>query len=211
MRQWIEAILRNAQLLQLRLDHLMAAVRNDSSDVQLIELPPLLQESVQLFMKGQPAGQRRIDVQTTCDRDVPPVRVDAGRLMQVLFSSARKRSAGAVESPVEAGKILLRASTAVEDGRRCVTLDVIDNGPGVPEAYINRVFEPFFTTRKEGTGYGLYLAAEILKEQSGRLTGAQQSRAAEPRLQSGFLRTRIRAESQLKSAGLFNVRTPLFF
>ena len=58
----------------------------------------------------------------------------------------------------------------MEDGRRSVTVDVIDDGPGVPEAYIDRVFEPFFTTREEGTGYGLYLAAEILKEQSGRLT-----------------------------------------
>ena len=45
-----------------------------------------------------------------------------------------------------------------------------DDGPGVPKAYINRIFEPFFTTREEGTGYGLYLASEILKEQSGRIT-----------------------------------------
>ena len=49
-------------------------------------------------------------------------------------------------------------------------VDVVDDGPGVPEAYIDRVFEPFFTTREDGTGYGLYLAAEILKEQSGRLS-----------------------------------------
>jgi signal transduction histidine kinase len=167
--QWIEAILRNTQLLQLRLDHLMAAVRNGSSDIQLTELPPLLQESAQLFMKGQPAGHRKIEVQTTCDQDVPPVRVDAGRLMQVLFSLLGNAQQ-ALSSAGQGGKILLRAGTAVEEGRRCVTLDVIDNGPGVPEAYINRVFEPFFTTREEGTGYGLYLAAEILKEQSGRLT-----------------------------------------
>src|SRR5262245_25993988 len=48
-RQWVEAILRNAQLLQLRLDHLMAAVRNSSSEVQLIDLPSLLEESARLF------------------------------------------------------------------------------------------------------------------------------------------------------------------
>ena len=49
-------------------------------------------------------------------------------------------------------------------------MDIVDNGPGVPEAFIDRVFEPFFTTRDDGTGYGLYLAAELIKEQSGRLT-----------------------------------------
>jgi signal transduction histidine kinase len=167
--QWTDAILRNAQLLQLRLDHLMAAVRNGPSDVQLIELPSLLLESAQLFMKGQPAGHRKIEVQTACDHDVPPIRVDAGRLMQVLFSLLGNAQQ-ALSSSGRGGNILLRARTVLEDGRRLVTLEVIDDGPGVPEAYINRIFEPFFTTRKEGTGYGLYLAAEILKEQSGRLT-----------------------------------------
>jgi signal transduction histidine kinase len=167
--QWIEAILRNAQVLQLRLEHLMAAVRNGSTDVQLIDLPPLLQESAQLFMKGQPAGHRKIEVETACGHDVPPIRVDAGRLMQVLFSLLGNAQQ-ALSGSGHGGKIVLRAGTVVDDGRRSVTVDVIDDGPGVPEAYINRVFEPFFTTRKEGTGYGLYLAAEILKEQSGRLT-----------------------------------------
>ena len=167
--QWVDAILRNAQLLQLRLDHLMAAVRNGSSDVQLIELPALLQESAQLFTKGQPASQRKIEVCTACDKDVPQIRVDAGRLMQVLFNLLGNAQQ-ALSSAGHGGKIVVRAGTVVDAGRRSVTIDVIDDGPGVPEAYINRVFEPFFTTREEGTGYGLYLAAEILKEQSGRLT-----------------------------------------
>jgi signal transduction histidine kinase len=167
--QWVDAILRNAQLLQLRLDHLMAAVRNGSSDVQLIDLSGLLQESAQLFTKGQPASQRKIEVCTACDQEVPQIRVDAGRLMQVLFNLLGNAQQ-ALSTAGHGGKILVRAGTVVEDGRRSVTIDVIDDGPGVPEAYINRVFEPFFTTREEGTGYGLYLAAEILKEQSGRLT-----------------------------------------
>ena len=57
-----------------------------------------------------------------------------------------------------------------EDGRQWVAVDVVDDGPGVPEIYLDRIFEPFFTTREGGTGYGLYLSSEILKEQSGRLT-----------------------------------------
>ena len=95
--QWVDAILRNAQLLQLRLDHLMAAVRNGSSDVQLIELPPLLQESAQLFVKGLPAGQRRIEVQ---HRLRPGRAPDSGRPRPVdagVVQLARKRSAGALE------------------------------------------------------------------------------------------------------------------
>src|SRR5262249_32852915 len=152
-RQWVEAILRNAQLLQHRLDHLMAAVRNSSSDVQMIDLPALLKESAQLFIKGLPASQRHIQVHTACEETMPPIRTDPGRLMQVLFSllgNAQQAVSGRTQ-----GRILLQASTVRSEGRRLVTVDVIDNGPGVPEAYIDRVFEPFFTTRDDGTGYGL--------------------------------------------------------
>jgi signal transduction histidine kinase len=166
--QWIDAILRNAQVLQLRLDHLMAAVRNGSSEVQLTDLPPLLQESAQLFIKGLPTSQRKIQVRTACDDSVPPVRVDPGRLMQVLFNLLGNAQQ-AMSSSGRGGQILLKAAAVEDDGRRSVTIDVVDDGPGVPEPYLNRVFEPFFTTREDGTGYGLYLAAEILKEQSGHL------------------------------------------
>jgi signal transduction histidine kinase len=167
--QWVDAILRNSQLLQLRLDHLMAAVRNNSADVQLIDLPSLLEESAQLFLKGLPESQRSIQVHTHCPADVPPIRMDPGRLMQVLFSLLGNAQQ-ALSSSKTRGQIVLNACAAIEDGRPLVRVDVVDNGPGVPEAFINRVFEPFFTTREEGTGYGLYLASEILREQSGRLT-----------------------------------------
>ncbi len=167
--EWIDAIVRNSQLLQIRLDHLLAAVRNSSSDVQLIDLPALLRESAQLFVKGLPAADFKIQVQTACDEPIPQVQVDPGRLMQVLFNLIGNAQQALV-SAGRGGCILLRTGTAEEDGRQLVVIDVVDDGPGIPEAYIDRIFEPFFTTREDGTGYGLYLASEILKEQSGRLS-----------------------------------------
>jgi signal transduction histidine kinase len=167
--QWIDAILRNSQLLQLRLDHLVATVRNSSSNPQDIELPPLLRESVQLFLKGLHPGCRKIDVEVACDDHVPTVRIDPGRLMQVLFNLLGNAQQ-ALERLDQAGHIVLRAGTVQEDGKWWVIVDIVDDGPGVPGAFIDRIFEPFFTTRDDGTGYGLYLAAELVKEQSGRLT-----------------------------------------
>jgi signal transduction histidine kinase len=167
--QWIDAILRNSQLLQIRLDHLVATVRNSSSQAQDIELTPVLGESVQLFLKGLPPGDRKIQIEVACDGQVPRVRIDPGRLMQVLFNllSNAQQALSRLDRP---GRIVLRTGIAEEQGNRWVVVDMVDNGPGVPEAYIDRIFEPFFTTREDGTGYGLYLAAELLKEQGGRLT-----------------------------------------
>ncbi len=169
--QWIDAILRNTELLQLRLDHLVSTVRNSSSAAESVELPPLLRETIQLFLKGVPPGNRRIQIETVCDAPIAPVRVDPGRLVQVLFNLLN--NAQQALAPLDrVGRIIVRLGMALEEDNRWVVVDVIDDGPGISADFIDRIFEPFFTTREGGTGYGLYLAAELIKEQSGRLTVA---------------------------------------
>jgi signal transduction histidine kinase len=174
--QWIDAILRNSQLLQLRLDHLVATVRNSSSRPQDIELRPVLIEAVQLFLKGLHPGCRAIEVDVACVDSIPTVRIDPGRLMQVLFNLLGNAQQ-ALAALDRSGHIVVRAGTVEAEGKRWVVVDIVDDGPGVPGAFIDRIFEPFFTTRDDGTGYGLYLAAELVKEQSGRLTVRNNSEA----------------------------------
>jgi signal transduction histidine kinase len=167
--QWVEAILRNSHLLQLRLDHLMAAVRNRSSEVQVIDLPALLRESADLFVKGLSPTDRKIEIELECNPLTPRIRVDAGRLMQVFFN-LMSNAQQAVSSSNVGGRIVVRTATSQDQGGRWVLVEVVDDGPGVPDEYLDRLFDPFFTTKENGTGYGLYLAAEILKEQAGRLS-----------------------------------------
>ncbi len=170
-REWVESILRNSQLLQLRLDHLVATIRNTSSEPQVIELLPLLRESAELFVKGLSPAERRIKVETECDGTVPKVKVDPGRLMQVVLNLLNNAHQALAISG-RGTKITQRVRRARSDGQEWVVADIVDDGPGIPEPYLDRVFEPFFTTREDGTGYGLHLASEILREQSGRLTVA---------------------------------------
>jgi signal transduction histidine kinase len=170
-REWVESILRNSQLLQLRLDHLVATIRNASSEPQVIELLPLLRESAELFVKGLSPAERRIKVETECDGTVPKVKVDPGRLMQVVLNLLNNAHQALAISG-RGAKIVQRVRRARSDGQEWVVADIVDDGPGIPEPYLDRVFEPFFTTREDGTGYGLHLASEILREQSGRLTVA---------------------------------------
>jgi signal transduction histidine kinase len=132
-------------------------------------LAPLLRESVQLFLKGVRPEHRMLDIEIACGGDVPSVRIDPGRLMQVLFNLL-SNAQQALAPRNEPGRIVVRAGAVEDEGKRWSIVEIADNGPGIPEAFIDRVFEPFFTTRDDGTGYGLYLAAELLKEQSGKLT-----------------------------------------
>lgn len=166
--QWVETIVRNCQILQLRLDHLMATVRGGSTKIELVDLNELAAETTELFKRGLSPSERGVEVETQLRAAQPRARCDAGRLMQVLLNllnNARQ----AILSTRRSGKVLVQTDTVVYEGRRWLVLDVADDGPGIPEPFLERIFEPFFTTRSDGTGYGLYLASEILKEQKGRL------------------------------------------
>jgi len=167
--QWIEAILRNSHVLQLRLDHLMATVRNSSSNVHPVDLSSLVSEAAALFVKGTPPSERKIEVLTDTDPAAPRARGDAGRLIQVLLNllnNARQ----SILSNTGQGKISVRSGRVQDQEHRWVTVEVEDDGPGIPEPYLDRLFEPFFTTREGGTGFGLYFASVILKEHGGQLT-----------------------------------------
>ena len=168
-RQWVDPILRNAQLLQLRLEHLMATVRSGPSQARMLELNPLIHETTELFLKGTDprAGQVKIDAGGS-----PEVQVvaDAGRLMQVLLSVLGNAHEAILAAHPAGGRIAVHTRLAHADGRDWAVIEIADNGPGVPEELMERIFEPFFTTKETGTGYGLYMASEILREQGGRLS-----------------------------------------
>jgi len=53
--------------------------------------------------------------------------------------------------------------------RQAAVIDVIDEGPGIPDEYVAQVFSPFFTTREKGTGLGLAIASRIVMEHHGTL------------------------------------------
>jgi two-component system sensor histidine kinase PilS (NtrC family) len=63
----------------------------------------------------------------------------------------------------------VRIEARVAGAAQTVELHVIDDGPGIPEAQRNQVFEPFFTTHGAGTGLGLYIARELCEASGARL------------------------------------------
>ena len=69
--QWIDPILKSAQLLQVRLEHLMATVRSGPTACERIELGPLVRESTELFWKGTDPRGKRVRIETSC-ADGPP-------------------------------------------------------------------------------------------------------------------------------------------
>lgn len=169
---WIEPILRNTLVLQRRLEHLMATVRSGPPLLTRQDLTILVREAADLFLHSLDPHQARIKLMTEFSPNLPAIMADGGRVIQVfinLFRNALDALAGAAHE----GQILVRAEPCEgESERAAVKISVTDNGPGIPPVFLNRITEPFFTTKPQGTGYGLYLASEIIREHGDRLSVA---------------------------------------
>ena len=172
--QWVDPILRNTLRLQVRLEHLMATVRGGPAVVETVDPAPVVREVADLFLKGTDPRGCRVAVEVHVAEGLPPARTDPGRLFQVLFNLLGNAHEAIVASHTQ-GRIIVNLDKAHDQGRAWTRIDVIDDGPGIPEAILDRIFEPFFTTKDGGSGLGLYLSRESLKEQDSRLTVCNRS------------------------------------
>ncbi|PIY90655.1 MAG: hypothetical protein COY74_00250, partial [Nitrosopumilales archaeon CG_4_10_14_0_8_um_filter_34_8] len=57
-----------------------------------------------------------------------------------------------------------------QENGNCVTIDIIDSGPGIKENNINKIFEPLYTTKQTGTGLGLVSCKNIIEQHGGKLS-----------------------------------------
>jgi two-component system NtrC family sensor kinase len=108
---------------------------------------------------------QKVGVQVKLDlpASLPPVHGNAGKLQQVflnLFLNAR--------DAMESGGVLSVHAWAEDSGAR---IDVSDTGHGIPSEYIQRIYDPFFTTKaaRKGTGMGLAVTYGIIQEHKGSI------------------------------------------
>ncbi|MFK7985062.1 MAG: ATP-binding protein [Sandaracinaceae bacterium] len=96
------------------------------------------------------------------------VSCDEARLVQVLLNLIVNAAQALPQGLRDQHLVAVRAESDGEEA----TLEVEDNGPGIPEALLARVREPFFTTKPvgEGTGLGLALSERIVRDSRGTLT-----------------------------------------
>ncbi len=112
------------------------------------------------FIKGEFLGAS-IEVKHEPDAQVALVRADEGQLRQAFLNLLRN----SIESMPAGGT--LTVSTEQSDGR--VRVRITDTGEGIDQDCLDRIFDPFFSTREGGTGLGLSLTQQIVAEHGGSI------------------------------------------
>lgn len=108
---------------------------------------------------------RGVELRAEFAEDVPPVRVDDAQMRQALLNLVRN-AAEAVEE-IGGGRVVVE--TRYVAGEERVEISVSDTGPGIAEEVVPQLFEPFFSTKQGGTGLGLALTHQIIREHGGAL------------------------------------------
>ena len=122
-------------------------------------------EEVLAFVAGD-LRRRGISVDTRLGTGLPEITANRVQLQQVLLNLIAN-AVDAMVSVTNRDRVLKVTSATQYPSSVLITIE--DSGPGVESENIERIFEPFYTTKSGGTGMGLSICRSIVQEHGGRL------------------------------------------
>lgn len=161
---------RRLEIANFEIDHLEKILQDifDYSRVLRLNLSKedvneVLEKS--LLMVQDRLEEKKVVITRNYDRKLPRIALDRVRMLQVFTNLYLN----AIEALAPGGK--LRVSTGLDHREKQKSLRVTfsDNGTGILPAHQSSIFEPFYTTRSDGTGLGLTIVKKIVEQHDGRI------------------------------------------
>jgi len=167
-----DAMLGELALLVKNINHVKMIVGMQQSYAiaggmeEAVSLPELIDDALRLNL----ASFEKYGIEIVRDfAEMPVVRLDKQKLLQILVNLLTNAKDAVVEGRESDRRIEIRIAGPI-DGR--VRIEVADNGVGIPEEDLTRVFSHGFTTKPHGHGFGLHTSANAAREMHGQLTAA---------------------------------------
>ncbi|PKL38027.1 MAG: hypothetical protein CVV44_12730 [Spirochaetae bacterium HGW-Spirochaetae-1] len=153
-----QTIIEEVNVLKNILSEFTKFARLPDMKREWVILKPVIENSVMFF-----SGHEKISFSVSVDEDVPPVFIDKDLIRQALNNIIQN----AIQAMNNEGAIDIHAKCTHEGFSSMVLVSVCDNGTGVSEEDLMRIFMPGFTRKKSGTGLGLSIVEKIIIEHGG--------------------------------------------
>lgn len=144
------------------LKDLLVALRPVKVDRNSEDLNAVLRDSRSALVDF--ARDQGVEIELDLHEDLPPIPIDRRKVTQAVISLLTN----AVEASPRGGTVTIRSAPG-KSGDDNVEIMVEDEGPGIPPEEREKVFNPDFTTKKNGTGWGLSLSQRIVFGHHGRI------------------------------------------
>jgi len=126
------------------------------------QIPSVLDRALKVASERWP--EAKVEVSRRYSGNLPEMIIDPDLCEQAFANLVLN----AYEAMTDAGgRLTVRGAAANSDGRRGVEVGIEDTGPGIPPELHGQIFNPFFTTKKEGVGLGLSLVSKIVDDHRG--------------------------------------------
>jgi PAS domain S-box-containing protein len=146
--------------------NLLSFARKQKPERTLSNINDILEKTVDL--RSYEFQVNNIEISLELDRSLPKTIADAHQLQQVFLNVLTNAEQAMLEAH---GKGHLTIQTKTNAQKSHITVEIADDGPGIPESHLTRIFDPFFTTKEvgKGTGLGLSLSYGMIKEHGGNI------------------------------------------
>jgi two-component system, sporulation sensor kinase E len=146
-----------------RLDYIITqflqAIRPSAPQIKPASLNEVVQKTLESLRPE--LDNRGLNVKPSLARQLPLAPIDSKQIQQVLVNLLKN----AMQAMTKGGTLTLQTG----EGADGVWVSVADTGGGIPQEQLNRIFEPFYTTKKKGTGLGLMIVQRIVRAHGGRI------------------------------------------
>jgi two-component system, NtrC family, sensor histidine kinase HydH len=156
----LEIVLQETRRLEGMMRDMLDFARPLQLERKEENLANFLRECISLV--EEEAQKKKVSLQPSLDHDIPPVLLDAMRLKRAIINILTN----AVQASPAGESVSIHT---YKEGKRIV-LSISNRGTGIPKEHMEKIFHPFFTTKKEGTGLGLPISKKILEAHGGDLT-----------------------------------------
>ena len=159
LEQYLEVAKGEINRLDYIVTQFLHAIRPAPPQLKLASLNEVVHKTLDLLRPE--LENRALAVKTRLARQVAASPIDPTQIQQVLVNLIKN----AMQAMTKGGTLTIQTGES-SDG---VWVSVSDTGGGIPQEQINRIFEPFYTTKKKGTGLGLMIVQRIVRAHDGRI------------------------------------------
>lgn len=157
--EFLEIIKKETRRLKDLLTHLLNFARPQPPQMRPAKIDEIVDSVVQLT--AHEAQQQGIELKADIPAPLPFVKCDGEQIRQVLLNL----TLNALQASTTGGKVVLSARKQDDN----VLLEIVDEGCGIDEADLEKIFDPFYTTKEGGTGLGLAISYQILTQHRGTI------------------------------------------
>ncbi len=161
-REYLKLLVGEVDRLNGVIESFLAYARPLEPKRQDVTLHAFLADVVKFQSTSLPPNVR---VETFLDPEIPPISADPNLLTNAVTNVLRN----AVEVMPDGGTITVSTRTVTTALRTWAVIEVADTGPGIPREVMERIFQPFFTTKTKGTGLGLAITQRIIESHGGEI------------------------------------------